>query len=109
MLSLRQSVSPGSYLVGDSSCHALLFLAFDRKSLSDSVLRQPGDLQSRSLIPVASVKSWPVYHHEIMRRFYADWVLASYHSGRSQPVVAVLVKGIAFWFFSLGRFSQFQF
>jgi hypothetical protein len=52
--------------------------------------------------PWESVKSWPVYHHEIMRRFYTGWLLDYYQFARSHPVVAVFLKSGVFWFFYLG-------
>jgi hypothetical protein len=52
--------------------------------------------------PWESVKSWPVYHHEIMRRFYTGWLLDYYQIGRSHPIVAALVKAVTFFFFYLG-------
>jgi hypothetical protein len=52
--------------------------------------------------PWESVKSWPVYHHEIMRRFYTGWLLDYYQFGRNHPVIAVLVKSGMFWCFYLG-------
>ncbi len=52
--------------------------------------------------PWESVKSWPVYHHEIMRRFYTGWLLDYYQFGRSHPVIAVLLKAGVFWCFYLG-------
>jgi hypothetical protein len=52
--------------------------------------------------PWESVKSWPVYHHEIMRQFYTGWLLDYYQFGRSHPVVAVWIKAVMFWCFYLG-------
>jgi hypothetical protein len=52
--------------------------------------------------PWESVKSWPVYHHEIMRRFYTGWLLDYYQFGRSHPVIAVWIKAVMFWCFYLG-------
>jgi hypothetical protein len=52
--------------------------------------------------PWQSVKSWPVYHHEIMRKFYTGWLLEYYQFGRSHPVVAILIKLATFWCFYLG-------
>jgi hypothetical protein len=52
--------------------------------------------------PWDSVKSWPIYHHEIMRRFYTGWLLDYYQFGRSHPVIAVLLKSGVFWCFYLG-------
>ena len=52
--------------------------------------------------PWESVKSWPVYHHEIMRRFYTGWLLDYYQFGRHHPLTALLLKGAMFWLFYLG-------
>jgi hypothetical protein len=52
--------------------------------------------------PWESVKPWPVYHHEIMRRFYAGWLLELYQIGRIHPIMAVLIKFITFTLFYLG-------
>jgi hypothetical protein len=52
--------------------------------------------------PWESVKTWPVYHHEIMRRFYTGWLLDYYQFCRSHPVIAVLFKSGVFWCFYLG-------
>jgi hypothetical protein len=52
--------------------------------------------------PWESVKAWPVYHHEIMRKFYTGWLLDYYQFGRSHPVIAVLMKAAMFWAFYLG-------
>jgi len=52
--------------------------------------------------PWESVKSWPVYHHEIMQRFYTGWLLDYYEIGRSHPIVDLFVKTAAFLLFYLG-------
>jgi len=52
--------------------------------------------------PWEPVKAWPVYHHEIMRRFYTGWLLETYQFGRSHTLIAVLVKTAFFGFFYLG-------
>ncbi|MGA7925204.1 MAG: hypothetical protein WCA20_04340, partial [Candidatus Sulfotelmatobacter sp.] len=103
MLSLRQVVLPLA-LILSATAVAMLYYFW---RLTGNPFRTPYFVNLATYNPVplflwGSVKSWPVYHHEIMRRFYADWVLALYHSGRSHPVVAVLVQGIAFWFFYIG-------
>ena len=52
--------------------------------------------------PWGSVKTWPIYHHEIMKRFYTGWLLEYYQFGRSHPIVALLIKLAAYWCFYLG-------
>jgi hypothetical protein len=52
--------------------------------------------------PWESMKSWPVYHHEIMRRFYTGWLLDYYQFSRSHPVIAVMLKSGMFWCFYIG-------
>lgn len=57
--------------------------------------------------PWETVKTWPIYHHEIMKRFYTGWLLEYYQFGRSHPVEAALVKLAAFWCFYLGPLFTF--
>jgi hypothetical protein len=52
--------------------------------------------------PWESVKSWPVYNHEIMKKFYTGWLLDNYQIGREHPLGAVLVKAATFLFFYMG-------
>ena len=52
--------------------------------------------------PWESVKSWPVYPHEIMRRFYTGWLLDYYQFSRSHPIIAVMLKSGVFWCYYLG-------
>ncbi len=52
--------------------------------------------------PWESVKSWPAYNHEIMKRFYTGWLLENYKVGREHPIGAVLVKAATFLFFYMG-------
>ncbi len=52
--------------------------------------------------PWESVKSWPAYNHEIMKRFYTGWLLENYKVGREHPIAAVLVKAATFLFFYMG-------
>jgi len=52
--------------------------------------------------PWKPVKPWPVYHHEIIRRFYTGWLLDNYQISRSHPVIAAMLKSGLFWCFYLG-------
>ncbi len=52
--------------------------------------------------PWQSVKSWPVYHHEILRRFYTGWLWDYYQFGRDHPAIAIIIKIGMFWSFYLG-------
>lgn len=52
--------------------------------------------------PWRSVGPWPVYHHEIMRRFYAGWLLENYQIGHIHPITTLFIKFITFTFFYLG-------
>lgn len=52
--------------------------------------------------PWQSVKSWPVYHHEIMRSFYSGLLLEYYKFAMAHVLAAFLVKVAVFWCFYLG-------
>ena len=49
-----------------------------------------------------SIKSWPVYHHEIMRRFYSGWLFDYYEFVKSHPVASIALKIVIFGAFYLG-------
>jgi len=74
---------------------------------SGSPLRTPFFVNLATYDPVPyfpwqSVKSWPAYHHDIMRRFYSGWLLEGYEFGRQHPVIIAIIKTDIFWFFYLG-------
>lgn len=52
--------------------------------------------------PWQSLRSWPVYHHEIMQKFYTGWLLDYYELGRSHFMISALLKIAMFWSFYIG-------
>jgi hypothetical protein len=52
--------------------------------------------------PWESIGPWPVYHHEIIKKFYSGWLLQYYEFGRSQPIVSTVIKLGTLWSFYVG-------
>jgi len=52
--------------------------------------------------PWQTVKNWPSYHHDIMRRFYEDRLRENYQLGREHPLINTIIKTDLFGFFYLG-------
>jgi hypothetical protein len=44
----------------------------------------------------------PHYHNDIIRRYWTEWDVGTYHAVRSHPVVSTLFKVFMFWLFYLG-------
>jgi hypothetical protein len=103
ILSLRQVVFPLALIL--SATAAAMLYYFWR--VTGSPFQTPFFVNLATYDPVPyfpwkSVKSWPVYHHEIIQRFYTGWLLDYYQFSRSHPVIAVLLKSGMFWCFYLG-------
>jgi hypothetical protein len=57
--------------------------------------------------PWQSLKPIPEYHHPIMRIYYLGWWMRQYEFGRLHPVLLLLLKNSAFWFFFFGPLLTF--
>ena len=72
-----------------------------------SPFRTPFQVNSAAYNPVPyfpwqELRAIPHYNHQVMKTFYLDWWMWQYQLGHSHPIILLLVKGCAFWFFFVG-------
>lgn len=104
---LKRRLSHVVFPLALTLCVTAIAMLYYFRSVTGSFFRTPYSVNLAAYNPVPYfpwqyVKAWPIYHHEILRRFYSETLLGYYGFVRSHILVSIFLKWIILWCFYLG-------